>query len=139
MISFANEKFYIFWHDQNGILVCFESYTQSTDEEILSGGHAFYNWKPRDRKYIGKFESSGGYTENGIHIGYCGLADRLITRLKNFKMHGKFVKPWAENRYLWLAHSGDTPVQFDADFNCEALNERKIKKLPPHVQTVIGQ
>jgi hypothetical protein len=62
----ATESFYIFWHDEYSILLCFDTFTGSRNS-----GHFYYNWIP-NAGLTQNLTSSGSYVSLNMKPDFSG-------------------------------------------------------------------
>jgi hypothetical protein len=142
------ESLFIFWHDETGILLKFDTFGRYDEKEGtgVNGGNFYYNWSPiRDDsgamvKGACRAISSGTSTDSGIWYGDHDCREALrfnIRRLKNF---GKFVTPWVKRPFMWLCHHMDHHDENGQNkvFDYEAINQERISMLPKDVQEKIS-
>ena len=129
-----NEALYIFWYEECGILLCFNTYGDN-----LNGGSFYYNWIPsgKDEEAVYKYTSSGGFRkfdDEFIWIGDHDCRNNIDINIKNLEENGKFVVPWAERPFLWLLHYMDDERHTE---EWKLVNERRILQLPKDIQIAI--
>jgi len=135
-----DEKLYILWNNDLGILLKFDSYSYKDDgswaksgkevpEPSVNGGNIYYNVKLKPRKEVeSNCTSSGGYRD-GVWVGNHDCREAIKHKIDKLKRNGEFLPKWVERPFLWLLHHGDTQGEYDYD----EINEERISKLPKHV------
>lgn len=102
-----NEKFFVYYHFTDGILLTFETHGGS----YLNGGYFYYNFLPnKDNRKYERYLSSGRYA-NGkkglVWIGCHECREDFPKRLDHLRQYGTFLKEWSDSFYPSLVHSGD--------------------------------
>jgi len=128
------EKFFVFYHYENGILLSFDTYGGYS----VSDGRFCYNIKLNvEPKYFSGCTSSGGYTKHDgemIWVGYHDCREALRYHIAVLRENGTFVKNWIKQPFLWLLHHGDT----DGEYDYNAINAERIAMFPEEIQKSIS-
>jgi hypothetical protein len=152
----TNERQYYFYHPQDGILLVFNTFNNST---TVNGGKFYYNWMPKlvdgevsdwanyDPKTMqkpprkpGKVAVTNGATSSGgfypidpegnrftlpiekmVWVGDHDCREALRHHIRQLRVNGKFLKPWAVRPHLWL-------IGYDVEYEAEKLHGNNWQK-----------
>lgn len=130
--------FYVWYNDELGILLRFDTYKWSTkDEHTVNSSDFYYNWLPHldsdgePARKTWKYTSSGHLREDNIWVGGHDGREALCFKIRKLKENGSFVPTWVECPFIWLLHFADTK---DPNYDYRKINEERILKLPESVQ-----
>ncbi len=139
-----NEKHFIFFNYEFGILLNFDTY----DSSRVNGGHFYYNWKPKERlnwRDINCTKSGGFHSitedknsknlQDFIWAGDHDCREALRFNIRQLKEQGNFVTPWKFKPFLWLLNYADSRIK---DYNYEKINSERIAAFPPKVRELMG-
>lgn len=127
------ERFNIYWHDKDGLLISFDSYAE---QKRVNSVKLYYNYKPLDGKifYTTGLPQNGYFhdrTINGIWIGSYDAREALRFHINSLREIGDFVVPWVEEPFLWFLNYMDTK---DENYNYREINKMKLEKIDPMIR-----
>lgn len=140
-----NEKFFAYAHRELGILLCFDTYSETR----VNGGNFYYCWVPNSTVNVWSVTSSGGWRtsdDDTIRTSDDGIAywegshdcrEAIRFNINRLRENGKFLQKWptaSANRFIWLLHHGDTVGKYDY----KAINAARLGLCPEWVQDFIG-
>lgn len=124
-----NEKFLVFYHKRDAILLTFDTHLGSQHN-----GNIYYNWRARvpDKVYKQPPFISGHWSERGKRDVFVGRhflpRSNLRAVLNRFRKSGAFVSPWVEKPHISLTHYGDPILEH------ERIHAERVMKLPARVR-----
>lgn len=138
--SYKRDKFFIFSKTEEGILLCFDTFTWPGGPIKPNGGYLYYNWRPTDITDTSPYTASGSFVKwdqvagDYVWAGYKDCREGLRCHLHDLRTHGTFVTPWVKTPFLWLLHYQERPM---AD-NHNTINKERIAALPAETQAFIN-
>lgn len=130
----VEERYFIFFHRENAILLSFDTYGLN-----VNGGKFWYNIVPNSEDFW-RYTSSGGYDEvNGVEFwsGDHDCREGIRLAIARLRENGTFLKKWKKLPHLWLMHHGENSPSHDSAFDYDQLTNQKIIQLPDYVKQAI--
>lgn len=143
------DVFYVFFHEQYGILLEFDTYS-GWGKKNLNGGYLHYEWEPCiPIKDVWPLVSSGGFeTIDGktVWVGHADCRDNIESHISSLAKHGKFITPWIHKSNAFrpkFVHWGDHHCLDNTEgFNmyqraCSVQGRQRYLMLPDNVRAAI--
>jgi hypothetical protein len=134
-ITTRNEKFFIFFNKEDGILLSFDTYNGNG----INGGHFYYNIIPKTEDFYKYISSGGGEKINGtsVYVGDHDCRENFRLKVNRLRQNGTFLFKWLAVPHIWLIHHGETSSSHDINCDYKQLTNQKLLQLPEYVLEAI--